>query len=299
MVTTVVLPLALAIIMFTLGLGLTIADFRRVIVYPRGISIGMVNLLLVSPLLAFAMAELFNLDPLLALGLVLLGASPGGTLSNVFTHIAKGETAMSVTMTAISSVTALITIPLYLGLANDYFDAGSALDDVNMWGVVLRTFLITILPLSLGMLARSRSPERMDRWRPGLSRASLVLFVLVVIGAVISEFELIQENFTRVAAAAFALNVVAMTLSFTASKVARLSDRQATAIALELGIHNATVAIVVAGMINDELMIPAAVYSAFMFITGGIFAKFMHSRNASESAEPLPPGTEPVEVPAD
>lgn len=183
MVTSVVLPLALAVIMFTLGLGLTIADFRRVFVYPRGISIGMVNLLLVSPLLAFVMAELFNLDPLLALGLVLLGASPGGTLSNVFTHIAKGETAMSVTMTAISSVTALVAIPFYLGLANEYFEAGNSLDGVNMWGVVLRTFLITILPLSLGMWARSRAPERMEELRPALSRASLVLFVLVVIGA--------------------------------------------------------------------------------------------------------------------
>lgn len=284
MVTTVVLPLALAIIMFTLGLGLTIADFKRVLVYPRGISIGMVNLLLISPLLAFIIADLFNLDPLLALGLVLLGASPGGTLSNVFTHIARGETAMSVTMTAISSVTALIMIPIFLNLGNSYFDVGSTLDDVNMWGVVLRTFLITILPLSLGMWARSRSPERMERWRPTLSKASLVLFVLVVLGAVISEFTLIRDNFTKVALAALTLNVVAMTISFTVSKVAKLSDRQATAIALELGIHNATVAIVVAGMINDELMIPAAVYSAFMFITGGIFAKFMHSRNA-EAAE--------------
>jgi len=285
MVTTVVLPLALAIIMFTLGLGLTIADFKRVIVYPRGISIGMANLLLISPLLAFIIADLFNLDPLLALGLVLLGASPGGTLSNVFTHIARGETAMSVTMTAISSVTALIMIPIFLNLGNSYFDVGSTLDDVNMWGVVLRTFLITILPLSLGMWARSRSPERMERWRPTLSKASLVLFVLVVLGAVISEFTLIRENFTKVALAALTLNVVAMAISFTVSKVAKLSDRQATAIALELGIHNATVAIVVAGMINDELMIPAAVYSAFMFITGGIFAKFMHSRNAEAAAK--------------
>jgi BASS family bile acid:Na+ symporter len=102
---------------------------------------------------------------------------------------------------------------------------------------------------------------------------------------VVSEFDLIQENFARVAAAALTLNVLAMALSFTISKFGRLSDRQATAIALELGVHNATVAIVVAGMINDELMIPAAVYSAFMFITGGIFAKFMHSRNAPSPEE--------------
>jgi len=284
MVTTVVLPLALAIIMFTLGLGLKVDDFRRIFVYPRGVSIGMVNLVLISPLLAFAIADLFNLDPLLAMGLVLLGASPGGTLANMFTHLARGETALSVTMTALSSVVAVITIPLFLDLANSYFGAGNSLDDVNMWGVVLRTFLITILPLSLGLYVRTRSPERVDRIRPALTRASLVLFVLVVVGAVISEFELIQENFAQVAAAALTLNVVAMAFSFTASKLGRLSDRQATAIALELGVHNATVAIVVAGMINDELMIPAAVYSAFMFITGGIFAKFMHSRNA-EAAE--------------
>jgi BASS family bile acid:Na+ symporter len=282
--------------MFTLGLGLKVEDFKRVFVYPRGVSIGMVNLVLVSPLLAFVIADLFNLDPLLAMGLVLLGASPGGTLANMFTHLAKGETALSVTMTGLSSVVAVITIPLYLGLANSYFDVGSSLDDVNMLTVVLRTFLITVLPLSLGLWVRTRSPERVEHIRPGLTRASLILFVLVVIGAVVSEFDLIQENFARVAAAAFALNVVAMAFSFTASKLGRLSDRQATAIAIELGIHNATVAIVVAGMINDELMIPAAVYSAFMFMTGGIFARFMHSRNAAEAVPEPGLSPEPAEA---
>ncbi len=280
MVTSVVLPLALAVIMFTLGLGLKVDDFKRIFVYPRGVSIGMVNLVLISPLLAFAIAEVFNLAPLLALGLVLLGASPGGTLANMFTHLARGETALSITMTALSSIVAVITIPLFLDLANNHFGAGNSLDDVNMWSVVLRTFLITILPLSLGLWVRTRSPEKVEKIRPALTRASLVLFVLVVVGAVISEFDLIRDNFAKVAAAALTLNVVAMAFSFTASKLGRLSDRQATAIALELGVHNATVAIVVAGMINDELMIPAAVYSAFMFITGGLFAKFMHSRNA-------------------
>lgn len=285
MVTSVVLPLALAIIMFTLGLGLKVEDFKRIFVFPRGVSIGLVNLVLISPLLAFGIAELFRLDPLLALGLVLLGASPGGTLANMFTHLAKGDTALSITMTAISSVVAVITIPFFLELANSHFGAGNSLDGVNMWSIVLRTFLITILPLSLGLWVRTRSPERVERIRPALTRASLVLFVLVVVGAVISEFELIQENFARVAAAALTLNVVAMAVSFTASKLGRLTDRQATAIALELGVHNATVAIVVAGMIDDELMIPAAVYSAFMFITAGIFARFMHSRNAGSAAD--------------
>jgi BASS family bile acid:Na+ symporter len=284
MVTSIVLPLALAFIMFTLGLGLRPADFKRVFVYPRGISIGMVNLAIISPLLAFLMAIIFDLEPFMAVGLVLLGASPGGTLANMFTHLAKGETALSVSMTAISSVVAVFTIPLFLDLANRYFEAGNSLDDVNMLFVVIRTILITIVPLALGMFVASRAPGWVERRKPGLSKAGIVAFVLVVIAAVISEWDLIQENFAKVAAAALALNVAAMAISFTASRFARLSDRQSTAIALELGIHNATVAIVVAGMIDDRLMIPAAVYSAFQFITGGIFAKFMHSRNARPEA---------------
>lgn len=280
MIIDVVLPAALAVIMFTLGLGLTIEDFRRVFVFPRGVSIGLINLVLISPLLAFLIADLLSLDPAMALGLVLLGASPGGTLANMFTHLAKGETALSVTMTAISSVCSVITIPLFLTLANEYFDAGKSLEDVNMPIVVLRTFLITVLPLSIGMFVRSRSPEWVDRYQPTFMKVSIGLFFGVVLAAVLSELDLIRENFWRVAGGALLLNIVAMTLSFTIARLARLSERQSTAIAMELGIHNGTVAIVVAGMINDELMIPAAVYAIFMYFTGSAFAYVMAKRNS-------------------
>jgi len=280
LIIDVVLPAALAVIMFTLGLGLTVEDFRRVFVFPRGVSIGLVNLVLISPLLAFLIADLLNLDPTMALGLVLLGASPGGTLANMFTHLAKGETALSVTMTAISSVCSVITIPLFLTLANEYFDAGKSLEDVNMAVVVLRTFLITVVPLSIGMFVRSRSPEWVDRYQPTFMKLSIGLFFGVVLAAVLSELDLIRENFWRVAGGALLLNIVAMTLSFTIARLARLSEKQSTAIAMELGIHNGTVAIVVAGMINDELMIPAAVYAIFMYFTGSAFAYVMARRNS-------------------
>jgi len=280
MIIDVVLPVALAVIMFTLGLGLTIEDFRRVFVFPRGVSIGLINLVLISPLLAFLIADLLSLDPAMALGLVLLGASPGGTLANMFTHLAKGETALSVTMTAISSVCSVITIPLFLTLANEYFDAGKSLEDVNMPIVVLRTFLITVLPLSIGMFVRSRSPEWVDRTQPTFMKVSIGLFFGVVMAAVASELDLIRENFWRVAGGALLLNIAAMTLSFTIARLARLSEKQSTAIAMELGIHNGTVAIVVAGMINDELMIPAAVYAIFMYFTGSAFAWVMAKRNS-------------------
>jgi BASS family bile acid:Na+ symporter len=283
--TEVFLPLGLAVIMGSLGLTLVVADFKRVVVAPRGVAIGMLNLLVVAPLLAFAVAELFSLDPLLAVGLVLLGASPGGTLANLLTHLAKGETALSVTMTAVSSVLSVVTVPLFLGLAIDHFDAGVS-DDVSTAGTALLVFAITVVPLSIGMAYRRRAPERALAIEPRLKRIALVVFVLIIAAAVAEEWERLTENFGEVALAALCLNVAAMTISFSVARLARLSDRQATAIAMELGIHNATLAIAVATTIATELALPAAVYSAFMFITAGTFARVMYLRNGGAEVRP-------------
>jgi BASS family bile acid:Na+ symporter len=285
--TGVVLPLALAVIMATLGLSLTVADFRRVVRQPRAVLIGLANLLVVSPLLAFAAAEVFGLDPILAVGLVLLGASPGGTLANLLTHLARGETALSVTMTAVSSVAAVVTVPLYLGLAIDHFDAGLG-DEVSMGGIVLKVLFITVVPLSLGMLYRSRRPERAVALEPRVKKLALVIFVLVVAGAVVSEFDAVRDSIGAVAFAALALNVAAMSVSFGVARLARLGDRRATAIAMELGVHNSTLTITVAAGIHPELAIPGAVYSAFMFVTAGIFARVMAARNAAPARAPEP-----------
>jgi bile acid:Na+ symporter, BASS family len=284
--TSVALPLALAVIMVSLGLELTRADFKRIFVYPRGVAIGLANLVVIAPLLAFAIAELFDLDPVLAIGLVLLGASPGGTLANLLTHLARGDTALSVTMTAISSLGALFVVPLYLGLAADHF-ASDDIGDISMAGVVVRVFFITIIPLAIGMYLRERYPEATARRKDALKKAAFVAFLVVVIGAVASEFDVLVDNFTDVALATLALNVCAMGASYGIAKGARLSDRQATAISMELGIHNSTLAIAVAGTINIDLAIPAAVYSGFMFVTAGLFARFMARRNEA-TPEPLP-----------
>ena len=154
--STAVLPIALAVIMVSLGMSLTLADFRRVVEQPRGVAIGLLNLLVLSPLLAFAIAEAFNLDPVFAVGLVLLGASPGGILANLMTHFGRGDTALSITMTAISSVAAVVTVPLFLKLATHHFGAGQLDMSVNMVGIVARVLLITVVPLALGMWLRVR-----------------------------------------------------------------------------------------------------------------------------------------------
>jgi BASS family bile acid:Na+ symporter len=279
LVISVLLPAAIAVIMCSLGLTLSWGDFRRVLVAPRGVAIGMLNLALISPLLAFAMAELFKLPPELAVGLVLLGASPGGMLANVLTHLARGDTALSVTMTAISSVCAAATVPLFLGLSTDHFGA-TALGDVSVLGVVLRVFAITIVPVAIGMELRRRRPARVAAVYPTVRRVSLGLFGIVVLGAIASEYETVAENIAKVATAALALNVAAMTVSFAISKLARLDDRQSTAIALELGIHNSALAIAVGASLASEVTIPAAVYSSFMLFTGGAFAWRMSRRNA-------------------
>jgi bile acid:Na+ symporter, BASS family len=278
--TSVLLPAAIAVIMWSLGLTLTREDFRRVLVAPRGVAIGMLNLALISPLLALAMAELFGLAPELAVGLVLLGASPGGMMANMLTHLSRGDTALSVTMTAISSVGAMVTVPLFIALSADHFGAGE-IGDVGMLSIVGRVFAITIVPVAIGMEMRRRDPARVDALYPRARRIALSLFGIVVLGAIASEYDTVAENLLEVGAAALALNVAAMGLSFSISKLARLGDRQATAIALELGIHNSALAIAVGATLSDEVAVPAAVYATFMLFTGSAFAWTMSRRNAA------------------
>ena len=296
--SSVLLPLSLAVIMISLGLSLTTDDFRRVIRYPKGVGIGMVNLLVVSPLLAFAVAEIVGLEAALAAGLVLLGASPGGTTANLMTHLARGDTALSVTMTAISSIAAVITVPLYLGLAIDHFGANFE-NDPEMAGVAARVFLITVVPLAIGMAIRARRTEWAIRREGRAKQIALVLFLFVVGATIANESEAITDHFAELAVATLALNLAAMTISFNVARLARLDRRQATAIAMELGVHNGTVAITVGAGIATILASPAAVYSVFMFITAGLFAWLMYRRNSADldaaggdgqSPQPAPSG---------
>ena len=285
---TVALPVALALIMATLGLSLTTADFKRVVVQPRGVLLGLANLFVISPLLGFLVAEVSGLDPVFAVGLVILAAAPGGTMANLLTHLARGDTALSVSMTAISSIAAVVTVPLYLSLAVAHFDA--PIDgDVGTLGIVARVFAITIVPLSIGMRVRARRPVWAIANEPKLKRIALVAFFFVVVGAVASEWGTVTGHFAELAVATLTLNVLAMSVSFGVARLARLSNAQATAVSLELGLHNSTLAIAVGTLVADEVAIPAAVYSAFMFLTAGAFARLMYRRNAGAAvAAPAP-----------
>ena len=197
---TVLLPLALAVIMASLGMSLTPEDFKRVFVKPRGVSIGLLNLVLLSPLLAFAVAHAFSLEPALAVGLVLLGASPGGILANLLTHFARGDTALSITMTAFSSLAAVITVPLFLGLATAHFGATSLDEDVSLLGVVARVLLITVVPLAIGLRLRARHPERVAEIGGTVRRVTAVVFISAVVGVIVAEHDRVLDNLGAVAA---------------------------------------------------------------------------------------------------
>lgn len=277
---TLLLPLALFIVMSSLGLALTPGDFKRVAVQPKGAVIGLFNLLLLSPLLAFLLAKLFGLTAALAVGMVLLGASPGGTTANMMTHLARGDTALSVTMTALSSLAAVITTPLFLGLASAHFAAQDAALQLDMGPIVVKILLITLVPLSIGMLVRAFAPAFALRIEPTAKKIATGFFVLVVVAVLVSEQDEIGGNLAVVGPAVLALNVLAMTISYQIAKAAKLNSKQSTAIAMELGVHNTTLAMAVGAMVAPALVVPAAVYGVFMFITAGVFAKIMHSRNA-------------------
>ena len=276
---TALLPLSLFIIMSSLGLALTVADFKRVLVYPKGAAIGLTNLILLSPLLGFLIAKGFGMTGALAVGMVLLGASPGGTTANMMTHLARGDTALSVTMTALSSLAAVITTPLFLGLASAHFASGDTALDIDMGPIVVKVLLITLLPLSIGMAVRAFAPTFALRIEPTAKKIATGFFVLVVVAVLASEHAEIGANIKVVGPAVLALNVLAMTISYQIARVAKLDSRQSTAIAIELGVHNTTLAMAVGAMVAPALVVPAAVYGVFMFITAGVFARIMHKRN--------------------
>ena len=299
MFADVLLPLSLTLIMGSLGLTLTAVDFKRVVTSPKGVGIGLINLLLISPLLAFMVADFYGLAATLAVGVVLLGASPGGTTANLLTHLARGDVALSVSMTAVSSVASVITVPLFLSLGAEYFDAQDISDEISMPGIAARVFLITIVPLGIGMLIRARRTDWALRNMGRARTVALTAFVIVVAGAIISEFDKISDAFGEIAAAVITLNVLAMTVSFFVARAARLTNRQSTAIAMELGVHNTTVALAVATSVDDELAGPAAVYGLFMFFTAGLFARFMARRNAATEPELEPAADGRVELSAE
>ena len=282
--TSVALPAALALIMFGLGLSLTVGDFARVGRSPKAVVIALVLQLLVLPAICFGLVLAFGLDPLLAVGLLLLAASPGGTTANLFSHLFRGDVALNITLTAINSLIAVVTLPVITNLAIAWFDPPDAGSLGLQFGKTVQVFAIVLVPVLLGMLVRSRATAFADRMDKPVRIASAVVLALVIIGTIVAERENITGYLAEVGLPALLFCLLSLTLGFAVPRALGVVRAQATASAFEIGVHNGTLAITIAISVlgSTELAVPAAVYSVVMFPAAALFGWLITRRGAHD-----------------
>lgn len=282
------LPVALAIIMFGLGLSLTPGDFRRVARSPKAVTVALTLQILVLPLVAFGLIQAFQVDPLIAVGIMLLAASPGGTTANLFSHLFRGDVALNVTLTAINSVLAAVTIPLITNLAIDFFDAGDTLG--LQFGKVVQVVAIVLVPVAIGMVVRQRSATFAARADRPVRVFSIVVLVAVSLGAVLGEWDNIGGYVREVGLIVTLFCLASLTLGYAGARLFRLGRAQAIASSMEVGIHNTTVALTIAlGVLGSTTVaIPSAVYSFVMYLLATAFGFTITRLGSSNRSEDRP-----------
>ena len=272
-VTDVILPLALAFIMFVLGLGLTGSDFLRVIKQPRDFLIGAFSQIILLPIIAFILVKIWPIAPELAIGVMIIAAAPGGVTSNLLTSFAKGDVALSISLTAIISLLCVITIPFIVLTSVGLLSDSNITQDISLLSMSRNMFLIVTVPVILGMLLRRFVSGAALKFEPIARKISIALFVLVLLGAIAAERENVISYFAQAGLITLALNVVMMLVAYFVAQLLASGTRQKKCITIECGLQNGTLAIFVATSIfgGGIYVIPAATYSLIMFATSLIF----------------------------
>ena len=273
----VMLPLALAVIMIGLGLRLTIEDFRRVVREPVDFVVGMLSQVVLLPAVAFALASVWPMAPELALGLMILAAAPGGVTSNILTAFARGDVALSISLTAVVSLLSVITIPLIAVASYEHFLGERATGDISVAGTALAVFLIVAVPVALGMAVRRWAEGFAQRIEPAVRRVSVVLFVLVFAGAVWQERANILPYLAEAGAVTLTLNLLMMGIAWTLARRVAVGPAQRAAITIECGFQNGTLALAVAVLLFDggAVLVAPATYSVLMFVTALAYIGFL------------------------
>ena len=266
---TFLLPLALIIVLFGMGMSLTPADFRRVLLAPLASAVGLGCQLLLLPLVSLALVTALGIRGETAVGLMLLAACPGGPTSNLISHLSKGDTALSVTLTAVSSVVAVFTIPWVVGLSMGHFLGNTTEFQLPFLKTLAQLAIVTLIPILLGMGLRKARPDFAARMARPANVISIVFLAAVITMAVVREENLVAQ-FRIAGPAAVALNLLTMALGFGLAALFRLSRAQRITISIEAGIQNGTLALAIAlGLLNSpNIAMPAVVYSLFMFVSG-------------------------------
>ncbi len=274
------MPFALGIIMLGLGLSLTTDDFKRVVQYPKAVFIGLFCQMIVLPAVCFVIATSFGLPPALAVGLMLLSASPGGATANLYSHLAKGDVALNVTLTAINSLLTIFSIPVIVNLSLGYFMGSEAYIPLQ-FKKVLEVFMIVLVPVTIGMFMNKQFPAFSKKMEKPVKIASVFILAFVIITATIKERNNVGTYFAQVGLAALAFNLISMLSGYFIPKLFRLPEKQNISIAMEIGIHNGTLAIFIAlnALQNTAMAMPAAIYSLMMFFTAAAFGYLVNLRS--------------------
>ena len=276
-VTDVILPLALAFIMFVLGLGLSGADFSRVIKQPRDFFVGAFSQIILLPIIAFILVKIWSIAPELAIGVMIIAAAPGGVTSNLLTSFAKGDVALSISLTAIISLLCVITIPFIVLTSVELLGGSNINQDISLLSMSRDMFLIVTVPVILGMLFRKFSSDVALKLEPIAKKVSIMLFILVLLGAIAAERENVISYFAQAGLITLVLNVVMMVVAYYVAQLLASGREQKKCITIECGLQNGTLAIFVAASIfgGGVYVIPAATYSLIMFATSLIFVYFV------------------------
>ena len=272
MIVKILLPIILAFIMFSLGLGLKGKDFSRILKFPIAFGAGLLNQVVLLPLIALALAHAFGLSDVFAVGLMILALCPGGVTSNILAKMAGGNAPLSISLTAVTSLLSILTVPLILAFSVNYF-MGEEAPPVDVTRLGLTMFLITAVPVAIGMVLTSKFPSLVDKIAPKVSRTAVGLFVIIIVAALAKNWEVFSSNLGTLGPVAVLLNVVMLLLGLVSAKALRLDKRDATTISIESGVQNGTLAIAVGSIIatvDGEILppetVPAAVYSITMYV---------------------------------
>ena len=278
--TTVFLPLALFIIMLGMGLGLTLNDFKRVFIQPKAVIFGLIAQLIILPLIGFLLAMIFPLSPELAVGVMILAACPGGPTSNMVTYLVRGNVALSITLTAISSLITVFTIPIVVNLAMQKFMGEQVALQLPLLKTVIQIAVITFIPIALGMLLHRYSPQFATKVEKLVKWLSLFFLGLIIAGLLLKERNNVASFFFQVGGVTLTLNLLTMALGYTIATLGKLDSSSAKAITVEVGIQNGTLAITVATTLlnSPNMAIPAAIYALIMFVTSAAFAGIVRNR---------------------
>ena len=271
MIIDIFLPLSLMFIMFTLGIGLTIQNFRDIIEQPKALIIGLVNQMILLPLITFIIILFINLPSEMAVGMMILSCCPGGVTSNMLTKIAKGDTALSISYTAIISIITVFTLPLIVGLSMQHF-MGSNAPNISILSLGLTMFFITTIPVSIGLFINTKYHDLSISFSPIANKISSILFIIIIIGALASEWDAFVNNLNLLGPAIILLIFLMLFIGYTSGKLFSLNKKKSITIAIESGIQNATVGITIGNLIlNQEsglsiLSLPSGVYGILMYL---------------------------------